>query len=83
MVMTSRPPPLTSRTLFSPSVKTSRNSMSAVAELRTHSSIWATQRGDVLQHRFSLRPRKAEKGRPRGLGWAWGTPKKRGEEKVL
>lgn len=30
MVMTSRPPPLTRRTLFSPSVKTSRNSMSGL-----------------------------------------------------
>lgn len=28
--MTSRPPPLTRRTLFSPSVKTSRNSMSGL-----------------------------------------------------
>lgn len=32
---TSRPLPLTRRTLFSPSVRTSRNSMSGGTELRT------------------------------------------------
>lgn len=33
-MITSRPPPLTRRTLFSPSVRTSRNSMSVVNRVK-------------------------------------------------
>lgn len=52
--MTSRPPPLTRRTLFSPSVKTSRNSMSELIVKAISISTGYT-RDPSSHYRLSLR----------------------------
>lgn len=52
-MITSRPPPLTRRTLFSPSVRTSRNSMSVVSRVKARADLtWACVAEIVLGARF-------------------------------